>query len=191
MYFSWEPLLHISWYIGTQHQVSILSIEWILRQSSSSKYFSCASLFSTSRSSYFSLLSTLLKKNTKKLEKHKKLVWTLYLLGNSACSFVVCWSIFSKKKIKIDFFENKQFRNCFWASNSLDPDQARGFVGPDLDPNCLLRLSADDTSRRRVNHIFKQHILGFHSSHTQSMDVDEDSDQNLVLNAHCICQHSC
>ena len=24
-------------------------------------------------------------------------------------------------------------------ANSLDPDQARHFVGPDLDPNCLTR----------------------------------------------------
>ena len=29
-------------------------------------------------------------------------------------------------------------------SNSLDPDQARHFVGPDLGPNCLQRLSVDD-----------------------------------------------
>ena len=36
-------------------------------------------------------------------------------------------------------------------SNSLDPDQARRIVGPDLGPNCLPRLSADDTSRQRVN----------------------------------------
>ena len=28
-------------------------------------------------------------------------------------------------------------------SNSLDPDQARHFVGPGLGPNCLQRLSAD------------------------------------------------
>ena len=28
-------------------------------------------------------------------------------------------------------------------SKSLDPDQARHFFGPDLGPNCLLRLSAD------------------------------------------------
>ena len=27
--------------------------------------------------------------------------------------------------------------------NSLDPDQARHFVGPDLGPNCLQILSAD------------------------------------------------
>ena len=29
-------------------------------------------------------------------------------------------------------------------SNSLNPDQDRCFVGPDLGPNCLQRLSADD-----------------------------------------------
>ena len=28
-------------------------------------------------------------------------------------------------------------------SNRFDPDQARHFVGPDLGPNCLQRLSAD------------------------------------------------
>ena len=36
-------------------------------------------------------------------------------------------------------------------SNSLDPDQARQFVGPDLGPNCLPRLSANDTGRQIVN----------------------------------------
>ena len=36
-------------------------------------------------------------------------------------------------------------------SNSLDPDQARRFVGPDLGPNCLPSLSADDTGRQRDN----------------------------------------
>ena len=33
----------------------------------------------------------------------------------------------------------------------LDPDQARHFVVPDLGPNCLQKLSADDNSRYRVN----------------------------------------
>ena len=37
-------------------------------------------------------------------------------------------------------------------SNSLDLDQARHFVGPDLVPNCLQRLSADDTCRQSVLH---------------------------------------
>ena len=36
----------------------------------------------------------------------------------------------------LDFF------NTIQVSNSLDPDQARHFVGPDLGPNCLQRLSA-------------------------------------------------
>ena len=31
-------------------------------------------------------------------------------------------------------------------SKGLDPDQARQFVGPDLGPNCLHILSADDIS---------------------------------------------
>ena len=35
-------------------------------------------------------------------------------------------------------------------SNSLDPDQARRYVGPGLGPDCLQRLPADDTSRQRV-----------------------------------------
>ena len=36
-------------------------------------------------------------------------------------------------------------------SNSLDPDQARRSVWPNLGPNCLQRLSADGPSRQRVN----------------------------------------
>ena len=36
------------------------------------------------------------------------------------------------------------FRNTIRVSISLDPDQDRHFVGPDLGPNCLQRLSADD-----------------------------------------------
>ena len=34
-------------------------------------------------------------------------------------------------------FSNNSFRNAIGVSNSLDPDQARRFVGPDLGPNCL------------------------------------------------------
>ena len=39
-------------------------------------------------------------------------------------------------------------------SNSLDPVQARRFVRPDLGPNCLPRLSADDTGRQRVKRLW-------------------------------------
>ena len=35
-------------------------------------------------------------------------------------------------------------------SNSLDPDQTRHFVGPDLGTNCLQRLFADNTSWQRA-----------------------------------------
>ena len=36
-------------------------------------------------------------------------------------------------------------------SDSLEQDYAKHFVRPDLGPNCLQRLAADDTSRHRVN----------------------------------------
>ena len=37
-------------------------------------------------------------------------------------------------------------------SNSLDPDQAVHFMGPDLGVKpCLQRISVDDASRQRVN----------------------------------------
>ena len=48
------------------------------------------------------------------------------------------------------FFSKTSFRNTIRMSNSLDPDQAPHFVGPDLGPNCLEKLSADDTSKQRV-----------------------------------------
>ena len=34
--------------------------------------------------------------------------------------------------------------------NSLDPDQTRHSVGPDLGPNCLERLLAEDTNWQGV-----------------------------------------
>ena len=43
-------------------------------------------------------------------------------------------------------------------SNSFDPDQAR-FVGPDLSPNCLPRLSADDAGRQKVKHLVQLFML--------------------------------
>ena len=43
-----------------------------------------------------------------------------------------------------DFFQNEMFqnslKNTISVSNSLDPDQAQHFVGPDLDQNCLQML---------------------------------------------------
>ena len=45
------------------------------------------------------------------------------------------------------FFLKKYFRNIGSVLNNLDPDLALRFAGPDLGPNCLQRLSADDTSK--------------------------------------------
>ena len=44
-------------------------------------------------------------------------------------------------------FSKNSFRNTIVVSKSLDPDQAGRSVGPDLGPNCLQKLSADDTRR--------------------------------------------
>ena len=48
-------------------------------------------------------------------------------------------------------FSKKMFRNTTRVSNGLDTDQARCFVGPDVGPSCLQRLSAVATSEERVN----------------------------------------
>ena len=44
-------------------------------------------------------------------------------------------------------FSKNSFKNTIRVSSSLDPDQARHFVGPDLVPNLVQRLSADDTGK--------------------------------------------
>ena len=50
-------------------------------------------------------------------------------------------------------FFQKTFSGIPSVSNSFDPDQARCVVVPDLRPNCLPRLSADDTRKQRVKTI--------------------------------------
>ena len=47
----------------------------------------------------------------------------------------------------INFFKKNAFKVNTRVSNGLGPDQNRRSVGPDLVPNCLHRLSADDKSR--------------------------------------------
>ena len=76
-----------------------------------------------------------------------------------------CWVILHAFLSPVDFFFLKFtfsktiIRNTIRVSNSLDPDQAQRlsgqiwvqtgptFVGPDLGPICLQRLSPDDKSR--------------------------------------------
>ena len=44
---------------------------------------------------------------------------------------------------------NQFFQEHYQSANCLDPDLDRHSVGPDLGPNCLQRLSADDKTQRR------------------------------------------
>ena len=48
--------------------------------------------------------------------------------------------------------------NTIRVSNGLDPDQDQHSVGPDLGPNCLQRLSADDKKAENLLQI-RKHIL--------------------------------
>ena len=44
-------------------------------------------------------------------------------------------------------------------SNSLDPDQARHFVGPGLVPDCLEKISADTALRFKSVYLNKVDIV--------------------------------
>ena len=74
------------------------------------------------------------------------IILTLCMLGNFAC--FLSYAEF--------FFQNIFLRKIISGmyiirvSNSLDTDQVRRFVGPDLCPNCLQRFSADGISRQIV-----------------------------------------
>ena len=63
----------------------------------------------------------------------------------------VCEKVYFDQLSKIAFIIPSHFIIVSYltirVSNSLEPDQARHFVEPDLGPNCLQRLSADDKSR--------------------------------------------
>ena len=62
------------------------------------------------------------------------------MIGNFSC---VLWSA--------DFFTKSSYQKILSGipsvSNSLDSDQAQQFVWPNLGPNCLQRLTADDTGK--------------------------------------------
>ena len=72
-----------------------------------------------------------------------------YLIFACLVSFHVFWS--SADFLKKLTFSKRSFSNTIGMSNSLDPNQARRIVGPDLVPKCLQRLSADDTNTQMVN----------------------------------------
>ena len=60
---------------------------------------------------------------------------------------IFCWQLIFFSKLT---FSENSFKNNIRVSNSLDPDQVRHIDGRDLSPNCLQRLSVDNTGRLRV-----------------------------------------
>ena len=83
-------------------------------------------------------------------------------------------------------------------SNGLEPDQDRHKVGPDLGPNCLQRLSANDKSRCMLGNFnvfccrlltFFQIIFFFSKKSfrntigvSNGLDTDQDRRSDLGLN---------
>ena len=66
---------------------------------------------------------------------------TVYML-----SIFYCRSFFLSSTAFLKLAFQKIVMNMIRGLDTLDQDQARRFVGPDLDPNCLQRLSAHDKS---------------------------------------------
>ena len=62
-------------------------------------------------------------------------------LHSGKCHMLFCCLLILSKSA----FRKNSFMNTIRVSNSLDPNQARHCVGPDLGLNCSQRLSADDT----------------------------------------------
>ena len=89
----------------------------------------------------------------KNLSNHERHCWTncAYFQDNKAwiISFAH-WVIFHALLPSADFFKSdfskNSFRNTIKVSNSLEIDQARHFVRPDLGPNCFQRLSEELSS---------------------------------------------
>ena len=69
---------------------------------------------------------------------------------NSLSEFVVCW-FFSKSTFLKNSFRNTYHQwQTVWIQiwpDKRNPDQTWLFFSPDLGPNCLQRLSADNTRR--------------------------------------------
>ena len=108
---------------------------------------------------------------------------TICMLGSS---WIFCrLLIFSK--LTFWFFS----RNSIRLSSSLDPDQARHNVWPDLGPNCLQRLSADDTSHhltrfKKIVHMFGsnkdiQICCTIYMSRIQQKKINKYNKYNFLL----------
>ena len=72
--------------------------------------------------------------------------------------FVVCWFIWNS------LFQKYSIKNTIRVSNSLHPDQARQFVGPDLGPNWLQRSPAVYTSGLIVTILSQTSLFSMYAS---------------------------
>ena len=70
----------------------------------------------------------------------KKRIFLSFACWENFPRFCCCLLIFFSKLT----FSKNYFRNTIRVSNSLDPDQARRYVGPDLGPNYLQSKLADE-----------------------------------------------
>ena len=61
-------------------------------------------------------------------------------------NFFSCLFLLSADFFKINFFK-KLLQEHYKSVKRLDPDQDRHFFSPDLGPNCLQRLSADEQGK--------------------------------------------
>ena len=73
-------------------------------------------------------------------------------------------------------------------SNNLDTDQARPFVGPDLGPKCLQKLSADDTSKQRLK---VGVVFGKINQRENLQEVGYKSDEIVSTNNTKLVHHNC
>ena len=69
----------------------------------------------------------------------KGMTSALCMLRNFSQFLAVC------SVLRSNFLKNS-CRNTIRMSNSLNPDKAKEFVRPDLESNCLQKLSADNTT---------------------------------------------
>ena len=72
------------------------------------------------------------------------------------------------------------FKNTMSVLNNLDPGQVRHFVGPDLGPNCLPKLSADHTSKLRSNIAVRHKLNIFTHKDTTLRHHDFDKLRHLI-----------
>ena len=67
--------------------------------------------------------------------------------------WIACWIMLHALLSSADFFfkiniSKNYFKNTLRVSSNFDPNQARQNLGPDLGPNCLQMLLAEDTIQK-------------------------------------------